>query len=146
MFKNNVPDEHELISLLGESVYKNYNNLCEYIILFLAPDIEIWDYAGRRGKYFHGYRMSKRSILIDLYLFSTNGQGRLRCQLHFGKRCFNSILKQRMIFGKKMQEYIDSHASIRKQYNNISFSVLIEDEILHDVIKIIEIISGKCIR
>jgi hypothetical protein len=58
------------LSLLGEKIYKYYSGICEDIISSLSPDLEIWNYAGRRGKYFHGYQISKKHISVHLYLSS----------------------------------------------------------------------------
>jgi len=138
-----VPHEQELMAVLGENIYKNYNALCDVIVLFLDPDSEIWSHGGRRGKYFHGYQIRKKSISIDLYLFSIDGQGQLNCELKFRKRFFNSLLKKKESFSKETQEYIDSCLEVSKLCGGFYFEMRIDDKTLQDAIQIIKILAGR---
>lgn len=141
----NIPNEQELVFLLGENVYEYYNDLCKTITSLLLPDTEIWDNAGRRGKYFHGYRVNKHSMLIDLYLYSINAQGYITCEFHFVKRDFQKIAKKKNLFSKQMQQKIDCSIKFNEEYGGgYSLDVIISDkETLQDSIQIIQIISGN---
>ena len=141
LFIDAVPHEQELIAVLSENIYKNYNDLCEAIVLFLDPDSEIWDHAGRRGKYFHGYR--NKSILVDLYLLSIDGQGVLKCDFHFRKRFVDSLLKKKESFSKETQGYIDSCLECNKLGGGFWCEIRIDDKTLQDAIQIIKMLAGR---
>ncbi len=113
---NNIPDEAELTSLLGKNIYMLYHELCKVITSQLSPDLEIWDRAGRRGKYFHGYRITKQSMLVDLFLHSVNKQGYITCEFHFIKRYFSKIVKQKELFGKQIQKNIDYSVKFNEEH------------------------------
>ncbi len=57
---DNIPTDSELVSLLGENIYNCYLAICENIVSLLSPDFERWANGGRRGKYYHGFRMGKK--------------------------------------------------------------------------------------
>jgi len=141
-----IPSEQELISLLGKKSYEYYRTICENIILLLSPDIELWDYAGRRGKYFHGYQINKKAITIYQYLSSTSIYKQVTCELHFTKRLFIKILKQRnSLNSKQIQEDIDFSIKFNSEFGGgYTVNVIIRDEeTFKDVIKMIKIISSR---
>ena len=142
-----IPDEQELISLLNENIYECHNDLCEVVNSNLSPDMEIWDYAGRRGKYFHGYRISKPPMSADLYLLSIEGQGVLKCEFHFQKKAFLKIFKQKDCFSKYTQKSIDSCADMHKEYGSYSLEIIMNQETyyetLQDAIQILKIASSQ---
>ena len=140
----NAPSEQELLTLLGEKVYRFYSNICANTISLLSPDLEIWDYAGRRGKYWHGYYIRKKSLSIDLYLSSEFEQ--ITCDFHFNKRFFQKILKQRdLLKSAETQKIIDFSIKFNEEYGGgYSVSLIIrEEEEFQDVLKIIEIVSSR---
>lgn len=139
-----IPNEQELISLLGENVYEYYSIICRDIISELNPDLEIWDYAGRRGKYYHGFQISKKSMTVDLYLSFVNGHGQITCGFHFIKRFFLKVLKHMQSFNnKQLQKAIDFSIKFNKEFGGgYSVSIIIkEEETFLDILKIIKIIS-----
>ncbi|MDR2810396.1 MAG: DUF3788 family protein [Tannerellaceae bacterium] len=142
---DNIPNEQELVFLLGKNVYEYYNDLCKTIMSLLLPDTEIWDNAGRRGKYFHGYRVNKHSMLIDLYLYSVNTRGYITCEFHFVKRDFLKIAKKKNLFNKQIQQTIDWSIKFNEEYGGgYSLDIKISDkETLQNTIQIIQIISGN---
>lgn len=144
MSLDNMPKEQELISLLGKTVYKYYCVICEDIISLLCPDLEIWDYAGRRGKYYHGYHINKKSMTIDLFLSFVNGHGQISCDFHFVKRCFLKILQHRnLLNNEQTQEAIDFSIKFNEEFRGgYSVNIIIKDEeSFQDVLQIIKIVS-----
>jgi hypothetical protein len=143
MHIDNIPNELELTSLLGEKSYKYYHKLCEAIISQLSPDLEIWDHAGRRGKYFHGYRINKQSMLVDLYLCSANGQENITCEFHFIKRDFIKLVKRKDFFREQIQKNIEYSIKFNEKYGGgFYIDVIIRDEeTLQDAIQIIQTVS-----
>lgn len=139
---DNVPNEQELMSLLGNNIYEYYCILYKAIILFLTPDLEIWDYAGRRGKYLHGYRINNQSMLVDLYLSSVNEQGQLNCEFKFDKRAFYKIVKKKGFFSENTQKNIDSTIEANEKYGGFYLDVIINNETLQDAIQIIQIMGA----
>ena len=103
-----IPNEKEIISIIGHDLFSYYNILTKSINLILHPDIEIWDNAGRRGKYLHGYRMNSLNVLVDIYLNSINSSGKLSCTFKLPKKSLNKILKQKEFFSSTTQDNIDS--------------------------------------
>lgn len=136
-----IPSEQELSILLGNNVFNCYQLLCKTIVSLLLPDMELWDYAGRRGKYFHGYRIEKRAIIVDLYLLSMDGQGLCKCQFHINKRCFEKIRKQMNTFCQKVQDCVNNAIKYKKNYGGTDLSLIVNDDTIQDVLKIITILS-----
>jgi hypothetical protein len=144
MSLDNVPKEQELISLLGETVYKYYCIICEDIISLLCPDFEIWDYAGRRGKYYHGYHINKKSMTVDLFLSFVDGHGQINCNFHFVKRYFLKILQHRnLLNNEQMQESIDFSIKLNEEFGGgYSVNIIIKDEEpLQDILQMIKTVS-----
>ena len=142
MNMDEIPSEQELISLLGEKIYKYYFEICQNTISLLSPDLEIWNEAGRRGKYFHGYHISKKSITVDLYLSSKYEQ--ITCDFHFIKRDFIKILKQRnFLINEQLQKEIDFSIKFSEEYGGgYPLGVIVRDEeTFKDVLQIIKIVS-----
>jgi hypothetical protein len=136
-----IPEEQEIKSLLGEDIYRCYREFCDIIISQFLPDREIWDSAGRRGKYFHGYRNNKKTTLIDIYLFSTNGQGKIKCEFNLNKRFF-IILKKRELFSTETQREIDTIADYyEKNGVLLSFANFVNDKTLQDFFLLLKIVS-----
>jgi len=141
---DNAPNEHELVSLLGEISYKYYLEICETTISLLSPNLEIWNFAGRRGKYWHGYRIDKKSITVDIYLYSEFDH--LTCEFHFIKRFFSKIIKHRYLLNNDaIQKDIDYSIQFNKEYGGGYFlSIIIrDDETFLDTQKIIKIVSSS---
>jgi hypothetical protein len=141
---DNIPSEQELILLLGKTAHKYYCTICENITSLLSPDVEIWDYAGRRGKYYHGYHISKKLMTIDLFLSFINGHGQINCNFHFIKRFFVKILKHRNLFdNERIQEVIDFSIKFNEEFGGgYSMDIIIKDEkTFQNVLLIIKILS-----
>jgi len=140
-----VPNEKKLLKLLGEKVFNFYNQICNTTISMLDPDFVTWDLGGRRGKYFHGYLISKKSITVDLYLYSSKYE-QITCELHFQKRFMQKILKKRnLLSSKEIQNSIDFCIEFNEEYGGgytISIRIRNEEE-LQDVLKIIKILSTR---
>jgi hypothetical protein len=136
-----IPEEQELLTLLGKNVFTCYQLVCKAIVSQLSPDMDLWDHAGRRGKYYHGYRVEKRTISVDLYLNSVDGQGLCNCQFHLNKRCFDNIQKQMHLFFQKVQDCVTDAIEIKKDYGGIYLSLFVNDDTIQDVLKIITILS-----
>jgi hypothetical protein len=134
------PDEQELMTLLGKNTYKHYTILCDAILLFLVPDIEIWCHGGRRGKYFHGYRRKKPLASVDLFLDSGCY---LNCEFELTKRRFEPILKKRAVFGEKVQKTIDSYIGPGGEYGCAVIDLRIDDETLQEAIKMIKMLAYR---
>ena len=141
---DNIPSEQELVFLLGENIHKYHNNICAVIISLLSPDVEIWDHAGRRGKYLHGYRIKKRSILVNLYLYFVNGQGSIACEFHFIKKYFLKVIKNKDLFSEQMQKSIDSCIRLNEEYGGGYYldTIIRDEETLQDAIQIIQIVGN----
>jgi hypothetical protein len=149
MNMDHVPDERELVSLLGEKVHDYYRVIRENIVSLLLPDLEIWDHAGRRGKYFHGWQISKKSMTVDLYLSSIDGRGQVTCSFHFIKRFFLKILKHRNdLSSEQVQQAIDFSTKFNEEFGGgYSVSVIIRDEeSFLDILKIIKIAATPARR
>ena len=135
-----VPNEQELISLLGEKIYRYYSEICTNIISFLSPDLENWSYAGRRGKYYHGYWITPKSIKADLYLI----QGHITCEFHFNKRFFQKILKRReLLKSETMQKAVDYSIKYNEEYGRgyyVSVVIWGEEE-FQDMLEIIKTVA-----
>lgn len=135
------PTAIEINSLLGEELYKYYSTLDNAISLIYKPELEIWDDAGRRGKYFHGYRSEVKSFFIDVYLSSSENGGQIKCALTLKDASFNKIVKIKASYSKKTQESIESAQRIRKEYGSSKIDFFIDQDTLSDVIKIFELLS-----
>lgn len=135
-----APTQQELKTLLGEHIYKCYKLLTDTIMKRLNPDKEIWDSAGRRGKYFHGYRINSKVVLLDFYLTSIEGQGQVKCQFKIPKHIFQKIEKEKDIFSPKIQDSINWSADFHKQYGEFYLNIILDEETIQDANKIIEII------
>lgn len=143
-----APSKEDIKTLLSEKVYNYYENLCENIVYILNPDREIWDKAGRRGKYFHGYRYKEKYVLVDLYLMNIEGDGIVQLDFHINKNITDKLLRRKNMFTLQMQEEgINSIMELREVYNvgyNFSYKLRKEtsEDTFFDIIKIIEIMGG----
>mgnify|MGYP003595416115 CR=1 FL=1 len=136
---DNIPDERELVLLLGKDVYSCYSKFTSTIISLLSPDVEKWDIAGRRGKYFNGYQINDKHILIDIYLSAVNGQGLISCELKLPKRYFARILKHKECFVSDLQKNIESTNEERN--NGFYLGFFLNKVTVESALLIIEIIS-----
>ncbi|GHU21002.1 hypothetical protein FACS189475_10190 [Betaproteobacteria bacterium] len=133
-----VPDERELRSLLGDDRYEWHRVLCEAIVSRLSPELEIWALAGRRGKYFHGYRNGKS---VDIYLLSIDGQGCLKCEFRLNKRMFTRILRQKDSFCEQTRKSIDGTIKIKELGGAYTLELFIDQGALQDAFQILEILA-----
>jgi hypothetical protein len=135
------PSDQEISTLLGKNVFSCYLLLCKAIVSLLSPDTELWDQAGRRGKYFHGYRIEKRAIVVDLYLLSVDDQGICKCEFKINRRCFEKIRKQMNTFCQKVQDSVQDAMEFKKNYGGTYLSLIVNDDNIQDVLKIVSILS-----
>jgi hypothetical protein len=136
-----IPSEQELSILLGKNVFICYQLLCNAIVSQLSPDMELWDHAGRRGKYFHRYSIEKSAIIVDLYLLSVDDQGLCKCEFHINKRCFEKIRRQINTFCQKVQDYVNDAIKFKKNYRETYLPLTVNDDTIQDVLKIVTILS-----
>lgn len=136
-----VPSENELVSLLGLDLNKYYNILNKSINLLLRPDLEIWDNAGRRGKYFHGYRINSSNMLVDIYLSSIHGEGKLNCEFKFQKKTLSKIQKEKNNFSKQTQVAIDSATKAMENYGGFYLNLMIDEKSMIDTLYLLTIVS-----
>ncbi|OAB78730.1 hypothetical protein ULVI_09110 [Cochleicola gelatinilyticus] len=137
----NEPTAIEINSLIGDEFYKYYCTLDNAICLYYKPELEIWDNAGRRGKYFHGYRSEVKSFFLDIYLSSSEKGGQVKCDLTLKDASFNKIVKIKESFSKNTQTSIESAQRIREEYDSSNVDFFIDQDTLLDVIKIVELLS-----
>jgi hypothetical protein len=138
---DDVPCERELLSLTGEKIYGYYANISNRVISALLPDIEIWSAGGRRGKYHHGYHVSKTGTIVDIYL----SDERMTCEFHFRKRAFAKILAGRaLLCSGRVQEDIDFAIEFNKEFDGgYTIGVIVnDDETCHDMTQIIDMVSA----
>jgi len=139
---NAIPEEQELVALLGERSYAYYQSVCKTVVSLLSPDREIWDHAGRRGKYYHGYRVNKGPIAIDLYLSSLDGQGWCLCEFILRNTHFNRIRKQQDYFGDKIRRSIDETMELKKKHGGTRVAIRVNEDSIQDVLKVIDLLSS----
>lgn len=135
-----IPSKKELKSLLGIQLYKYYFTLTSEIVSKLYPDLETWDKAGRRGKYYHGYQVNSKLLLLDFYLSNVNN-GQVKYQLKLKKASFNKILKKRDSFSEIMNQNLMWSEDFYKEYGEIYLNTILNEETINDSLRIIEIIS-----
>jgi len=110
-----------------------------------CPDTEIWDFAGRRGKYFQGFRKSTSSTLIDLYFIASKieqetsiNRGKLNFNLTLDKIKSKVLIRDKENFSIEVKNAIESSIRIDVQ-GAFYYQIFIENkEILNDVLKIIK--------
>lgn len=98
---NIIPDEKEMIALVGKSLYDVWNKLC--VLINEKYDMEcLWDKGGRMWKYEYKYRRGGKTI----------------CALYARENCIGFMIilgrdertkfeTDRDIFSKKIQEIYD---------------------------------------
>ena len=123
-----IPNKKELVSLLGEDMYQYYINIYVVIITYLNPEIEIQDNAGRRGKYFNGFRKNEYGIILDMYLLPNL----LKCELKLTKISFAKIQNKKGLFGDITQISIDSTAKTIEKSSGAYLEVFIDNNEAYD--------------
>lgn len=138
---NSIPSDSELISLLGDYLFKCYSIISKDIRLLLYPNIERWAKGGRRGKYYDGFIIDQKHIQIDLFLISKQ----ITCLIYLNKRLFNKILRFRDDFSLEGNYAIDSCIRLNKIYSSgyyLEFLLRNEtDNLFNDLQNILNIIS-----
>lgn len=139
---NNIPENKKLKSLLGDEVYEFHKLLSGIIVDKLNPDIEIWDDGGRRGKYFHGYRINKIKLIINLYLLCVNGEGLLKCELELSKLIVNKLLQNKDKFSASTQKNLQSIISNKKEHGSYFLEIRISNsDTFEDMQYLIELLA-----
>lgn len=131
---NSIPSNEDLKKLLGDNFYKSYRKMCSGIEIFLNPELEKWDNAGRRGKYYHGY--VAKDILIDIYLIDSR---LIKCEFNLPKRLFVKIQEKRDNIKAETREHTDTASDLNDHYKDSSLSFLLNNE--SDFAKIEQIIK-----
>lgn len=147
---DNVPNDKELINMLGDDLYENYLKICRRIESTLFPDIQRWAKGGRRGKYYHGYIISKKSIIIDLYLISDHNIKQLTLNFHIRKAVFNKLSNNKQLFRQAGQQAIESSEEIHKEYYPSGYDLELrlkneQESVVSDIILTVDILSGVAV-
>lgn len=136
---NNIPTSEDLIGIVGYGFYKSYEKLCKTIEILLEPEIEKWDDAGRRGRYYHGY--VTKNFLVDIYIIKN---GLIKCEVDLPRFLFSKLQKLKDNFSADIKKSIDMTLFLNKQYGRFNLSLILNSESAFDEVeKIIKTLSDS---